>query len=202
MKEDNLSDDIENLLSQYLNLVDEYDLLRRRLYMLQVSARQNLARANFNAARGIRYGEELYDSRMQALRLCCVTVDAEKGKRKFTVITKDTIKKKSDPSTASEVKEGALDGLSQEKTMNGDGQTTEDTAITIKHDPIRMFGILTPTSLRLVQTDSIKMVNIIPRLVELDAELAQIELEIRRLRKRRTKTEPNVKKSINQSQPT
>ncbi|POS87762.1 hypothetical protein EPUL_001070, partial [Erysiphe pulchra] len=194
MKEDNLSDDIENLLAQYLDLVDEYDLLRRRLYMLQISARQNLARANFSAARGIKYGEELYDSRIQALRLCRVTVDAEKGKRKFTVLTKDTSRGKSDPTVASEVKERALDDLSQEKKISGDGQTTEDTARTIKNDPIRMFGILTPASLRLVQTDSIKMVNIIPRLVELDAELAQIEIEIRRLRKRRTKAEVKVKK--------
>lgn len=136
---------------------------------------------------------------MQALRLCRVTVDAEKGKRKFTLITKNTSRENSDPSIDSEVKEEALVDLPQEKSMNGDGQKTENTARIIKHDPIRMFGILTTASLRLVQTDSIKMVNIIPRLVELDAELVQIEIEIRRLRKQRTKTEVEVKKDKSQS---
>ncbi|KAI6247046.1 hypothetical protein HI914_05089 [Erysiphe necator] len=198
MNKPDVSDDIDNLLAQYLEVVDEYDQFRRRLHSLQISAQQNLARAKFSAVRGTRYGEEFYDSRMQAIRLCRITVNAENRKTTFTVFTKDTSRKELGLSVDDKANEIGTDGSSQEKIISDDiGQTTGDKAMTNKHNPIRMFGILSQTPLRLVQADSIKMVNIIPKLVELAKELAQIEIKIRHLRKMRSKARAIGEEGVN-----
>jgi hypothetical protein len=57
-------------------------------------------------------------------------------------------------------------------------------------DPLRWFGILTPLPLRQAQSHAIQAVeDIIPRLATLSAEMARVELEVRRARKRRAKAE-------------
>jgi coiled-coil domain-containing protein 115 len=57
-------------------------------------------------------------------------------------------------------------------------------------NPIRMFGILTPQALRLAQGGAIKMVEeIVPKLVEVDIEMKEVEIKIRRARKYRAKAE-------------
>jgi len=55
-------------------------------------------------------------------------------------------------------------------------------------DPLRWFGLLTPPSLRTAQAKSIHVVeDIIPRLVSVNAEMATVEIEVRRARKKREK---------------
>ncbi|KAL2021048.1 hypothetical protein VTK56DRAFT_7703 [Thermocarpiscus australiensis] len=57
-------------------------------------------------------------------------------------------------------------------------------------DPLRWFGILTPLPLRQAQGQAIKAVEkIIPRLATISAEMAGVELEVRRARKKRAKAE-------------
>ncbi|KAL2136321.1 hypothetical protein VTI74DRAFT_4355 [Chaetomium olivicolor] len=59
-----------------------------------------------------------------------------------------------------------------------------------RNDPLRWFGILTPLPLRQAQGQAINAVEeIIPRLATLSAEMAGIELEVRRARKKRAKAE-------------
>jgi coiled-coil domain-containing protein 115 len=59
-----------------------------------------------------------------------------------------------------------------------------------KRDPLRMFGILTPQSLRMAQKEAIEMVEgIIPKLVSIDAEMKEVEIQVRRARKFRGKAE-------------
>jgi len=53
-----------------------------------------------------------------------------------------------------------------------------------KTDPIHMFGVLVPSALRQAQGSFVKAVAVsIPRLVELDGEMKELEIEIRRTRK-------------------
>lgn len=59
---------IDDLLVRYLVLLDEYTTLRADLSRLQAATFQHLARANFAAERGTRYGADQYDERMQASR--------------------------------------------------------------------------------------------------------------------------------------
>jgi hypothetical protein len=41
---------------------------------LQIQVHQHISRANFSAERGIRYGPDFYDARMQATQVCSITV--------------------------------------------------------------------------------------------------------------------------------
>ncbi|KAL2259630.1 hypothetical protein VTK26DRAFT_6635 [Humicola hyalothermophila] len=66
----------------------------------------------------------------------------------------------------------------------------EETPPRPPRDPLRWFGILTPFPLREAQAQSIKAVEeIIPRLATVNAEMAAVELEVRRARKKRAKAE-------------
>lgn len=154
------SDKIDCLLVHYLDLIDRYEKLRKSLCKLQSSVLQNISKANFNANRGIRYGEDLYDTRMQALRLCSISKDEKNGTSIFTV----------DAPTQPDLK------IDLEPHDIG---TKEH----VNRNAIRMFGILTPQALRLAQTDSVKMVEeIIPKIATVNAEMIKLEVEIYRAR--------------------
>ena len=60
MDMDTSADTIDALLERYLSLLDEYTTLRAQLARLQTSMFQHLARANFSAERGLRYGPDFY----------------------------------------------------------------------------------------------------------------------------------------------
>lgn len=64
---------IDALLERYLTLLDEYTTLRAELSRLQTTSFQNIARANFAAERGVRYGADFYDERMRAVRIVSIT---------------------------------------------------------------------------------------------------------------------------------
>ena len=62
-------------------------------------------------------------------------------------------------------------------------------------DPIRMFGLLTPPSLRPAQIDGITTVEeIVPRLVSVDAAMREVEIRIRRGRKYMARAEMREEK--------
>ncbi|KAI0408792.1 hypothetical protein F4802DRAFT_594194 [Xylaria palmicola] len=66
-------DHIDALLERYLHLLHEYTSLREELTALQTGIYQNIARANFAAERGLRFGRDYYDDRMQASRRLAVS---------------------------------------------------------------------------------------------------------------------------------
>ncbi|KAI1116022.1 hypothetical protein F5Y14DRAFT_98657 [Nemania sp. NC0429] len=66
-------DHIDDLLEQYLLLLHEYTSLREELTTLQTGIYQNIARANFAAERGLRFGQDYYDDRMQASSRLAIT---------------------------------------------------------------------------------------------------------------------------------
>ncbi|KAI2630502.1 hypothetical protein GGS21DRAFT_492002 [Xylaria nigripes] len=66
-------DHIDSLLERYLHLLHEYTSLREELTALQTSIYQNIARANFAAERGMRFGQDYYDDRMQASKLLSIS---------------------------------------------------------------------------------------------------------------------------------
>ncbi|CCU81280.1 unnamed protein product [Blumeria hordei] len=172
------SDKIDSLLVHYLDLLDQYENLRKSLCKLQGSVLQNISKANFNANRGVRYGEELYDTRMQALRLCSTTKDEKKGTSIFTVDAPIQPDLKIDvESRDTGTKEPSIKPQGCPDKMNEKKGVTDD--ILINRNSIRMFGILTPQALRLAQTDSVKMVEeIIPKIATVNAEMIKLEVEI------------------------
>ncbi|KAJ4392181.1 hypothetical protein N0V93_005806 [Gnomoniopsis smithogilvyi] len=164
--------DIDALLERYLALLDEYATLRAELSRLQTATFQNLARANFAAERGVRFGPDHYDARMQAGRRVVVR-DAEAN------ITVEVIR---------------VDEAFPEPEMSGSEEKAQKEQQGIKKqiskDPIRWFGLLTPLALRQTQASAIDTVErVIPRLVAVDKAMRQLEIEVRRARKKRAKAE-------------
>ena len=128
---------------------------------------------------------------MQAARRCCVTTGPEGTI--FSVSEVQTLR-----SAASEgLREENADADAREKEPDIEGEegdagkaTDERKGGTKPKDPLRMFGILTPQALRLAQGEAIKMVEeIVPKLVQVDAEMKEVEIKIRRARKFRAKAE-------------
>ncbi|KAI0442074.1 hypothetical protein F4803DRAFT_520814 [Xylaria telfairii] len=71
------SDHIDSLLERYLHLLHEYTSLRDELTALQTGMYQNIARANFAAERGMRFGQDYYDDRMQASRRLAISCESQ-----------------------------------------------------------------------------------------------------------------------------
>ncbi|CCC11995.1 hypothetical protein SMACR_02217 [Sordaria macrospora] len=233
---------IDALLTRYLFLLNEYTTLRSTLSSLQAGMYQNLARANFAAERGMRYGKEYFDERMVASRRVRISSRTargeetgeegkgqEEGKREEKVegekvmewrivkvdfdekgnqVVKEKEKEKekatqqegnqpseqdqdhdsrttTNPETARHQKEDNSPEKSDDKPDDDDKKTKIKK---IRNDPLRWFGLLTPLPLRQAQSQAIQAVEqIIPRLVTVNAEMVQVEIEVRRARKRREK---------------
>ncbi|KAG6068915.1 hypothetical protein E4U32_006715 [Claviceps aff. humidiphila group G2b] len=223
-----LQDQIDLLLQRYLILLDQYTHLRAHLSRLQSSTFQDLARANFSAPRGQRFGQDQYDERMRASRrvrlrgeepveFCVVRTEDDDGyeEEKGAGDGKrgDDTKREEDTQRQNMRREdgkGGRDGNGGENakeepnTEGGEDEkgTTEDandaengedkTPRSSKppNDPLRWFGILTPSPLRAAQSHATRAVEeVIPRLASVMAEMQHVEIEVRRARKRRAKAE-------------
>lgn len=77
---------IDALLEQYLDLLDQYTTLRTELNNIQASVYQHISRANFSAERGIRYGKDFYDERMQASTILEISASSSDELHTFSVI--------------------------------------------------------------------------------------------------------------------
>src|SRR6266699_1907444 len=150
---------VDELLEHYLTLLDEYTTLRSTLSTLQSGMYYDVARANFSAERGSRYGQDHYDDRMQALRRVHI--------------------RQTDAGVPSSSVSSGVDVASRDVSEGGENQPQEGSvpesaarATSRSKDPLRWFGILTPMPLRLAQSQGIQAVEqVIPRLASLSAEM-------------------------------
>lgn len=175
---------IDELLERYLGLLNEYTVLRQSLSQLQSGVYQNIARANFSGERGMRYGQDHYDERMQAARRLAIGVD---GKLQPTFTVVDALV---------EEPEEPKNETSEETEKQSDENDEKPAPKKNKNkNPLHWFGLFAPMPLRTAQTQSIQAVeDIIPRLVSINAEMLNLEIEVRRVRKRRAKAEAAAKK--------
>ncbi|KAK8041971.1 hypothetical protein PG993_006494 [Apiospora rasikravindrae] len=206
--------DIDHLLEQYLHLLHEYTSLRAELNKLQAGIYQNLARANFAAERGMRYGQDQYDDRMQASRRVVAlpsssssarpTFEVVKVEGSDTAAAAEASVSKSDEAVASEVqgtiREEEGDKKEEEEVKDSLAKETKPKSSEPKAkktiDPLRWFGLITPMPLRQAQAQSFQAVeDIVPKLVSINAEMAEVEIEVRRARKKRAKAEAAARKS-------
>lgn len=178
-------DTIDALLERYLILLDEYTTLRTRLSQLQTGMFQQLARANFSAERGMRYGPDFYDERMQALRQVSISTEgslpifrvshSSRGRGDDAHQDPPTDHPAEVPSDA-----GPASGSKAEREADSKKQSAKD--------PLRWFGVLTPLSLRQTQACAVEAVEqVVPRLVSLNGEMQDLEIQVRRARKKRAK---------------
>jgi len=131
---------------------------------------------------------------MQATRLCCVTEHPETAPADFTISTVSASRERAGFEASESTGENDNgDGDEKENAKSGEEKAT-NTDQAMARDPIRMFGILNiPSSLRMAQNEAINMVNIIPQLATIDAQMKETEIQIRRARKRRIKAEGTEK---------
>ncbi|GAW24329.1 hypothetical protein ANO14919_139130 [Xylariales sp. No.14919] len=246
-------DHIDGLLERYLYLLHDYTSLREELTELQTGMYRNIARANFAAERGMRFGQDYYDDRMQACRRLYISCQSrgqtqspsESQNRKspavlsgittsFAVINPAATVKDSEadieasnlnppPSSETEAEAESVGqaaikptnieapsvpnpssgtGIDAQRERNARapvGECTDSpppmakngTAASQKpNDPLRWFGLLAPMPLREAQAQGVRAVEqVIPRLASLNAEMAAVEIEVRRARKRRAKAD-------------
>ncbi|KFH40742.1 hypothetical protein ACRE_085610 [Hapsidospora chrysogenum ATCC 11550] len=185
-------DHIDSLLERYLALLDEYTRLRDRLSRLQSGVHQNIARANFSAERGLRYGQDQYDGRMRASRVLDIRVEQQQGTGvpSFGVVDATTTARTPDDGDVDSGSEEEEEAEAEEgrKDDSGEEEKEKDESVTKPVDPLRWFGLLAPMPLRNAQGLSAEAVEqVIPRLVTVDAEMRNLEIEVRRARKKRSK---------------
>ncbi|KAM3521348.1 hypothetical protein NHJ13051_006288 [Beauveria bassiana] len=165
---------IDELLERYLGLLDQHATLRASLAAAQQDTLHSLARANFSAPRGARYGPDQYDARMQASRRVVIVVEDKSAPPTFTVTEDDAV-------VGSTREGGGGGGGGGEEGAGKDAAAARD-------DPIRWFGVLVPQALRDAQSHARRAVqDVIPRLASVQVEMAHVEIEVRRARKRRAK---------------
>ncbi|KAM0334139.1 hypothetical protein ACHAQA_001159 [Verticillium albo-atrum] len=174
------TDHIDQLLERYLTLLDQYTTLRGALNDAQSAMYQNLARANFSAERGVRYGPDYYDERMQASRVLAVEAADGPAPRFTSVLVEEDEPEKPKP----------------EASAASEKEPAETPPKKRSRDPLRWFGILAPTPLRQAQAQAVRAVEeIVPQLVTVDAEMKDVEIQIRRARKKRAKAETAAQKT-------
>ncbi|KAF7916229.1 uncharacterized protein EAE98_010814 [Botrytis deweyae] len=177
--------EIDHLLEQYLQLLDQYSALRSRLSTLSSSMYINLSRANFTPQNGIRYDTSFYDDRIQTQRLCNVTIPENASNTQSTKFTPPLFAINETSTSESE-----SDLLNKDTNGNGDTKTA------LKKDPLRMFGLFTPQALKDTKEDSIKLMDVIPKLINTEKAMEDLEIRIRRARKYRGKAEMEEQKDL------
>lgn len=183
-------DRIDELLERYLELVDEYSRLREDLSRLTRGIYHDIARANFSADRGIRYGQDHYDDRMQATRRLDISVDDKIQVSSFNVVDFVEPEPTPEPEAQAAAAKEDVSGAPQEEHTSKTEHPTKTKIIS--KDPLRWFGVFSPPTLRNAQSQSVESVKtIIPRLASVNAEMLSLEIEVRRAKKKRAKTQTN-----------
>ncbi|OAA79638.1 hypothetical protein LEL_03124 [Akanthomyces lecanii RCEF 1005] len=179
---------IDELLERYLVLVDQYTTLRAALTRTQQRMFHALARANFTADRGVRhYGQDQYDERMQASRRVAISTAASSSSSPPTfAIVQELTAEEEEEDAEGQGKED--DSVADRKEKEKKKKKKKKSSIAVRGNPIRWFGVLVPPALREAQSQSVAAVeDVIPRLVSVQAEMAHVEIEVRRARKKRAK---------------
>ncbi|KAL1797037.1 hypothetical protein ACET3X_005577 [Alternaria dauci] len=202
---DGLLDLLDEKLEHYLHTLHEYQEVMQQLSKELSSGYMSLAQANFhNSSSAIRYGQDCYDERMQALRKVHI---AEHGCAKidrphFSIYSPFTTTQDPDSENPTNPSEQASEAQGPDlpkpkeddadSTPDADSQPPQDskkakeqTKSTEKPaDPLRWFGILVPPALRTAQSTFISAVEgPIPQLATILKDLRTQEIEIGRIRK-------------------
>lgn len=186
---DTLSQRLDELLEQYLHLLDQYTLLREELSKSFSSGFFSLAHAQRASTLGAgrRYGQEYYDERMKAQRM--VKVDEEyqpdglvwKVGRKVAPATTAG----DAGSRAKEEDAAAVQPSEKHEQVEENNKKEWPKQDPATRDPITWFGILAPSSLRQCQSHFTSAVeNQIPDLLSVESDMRQVEDQIWALREK------------------
>lgn len=189
-----LYDRLDTLWIQYLTLLDDYSTAQASIQKHLASGFFSLTQANFQSA-GRRYGRDYYDGRAVA------TVRTKASDADGLEVLKISVAKRDEDEDATTTKEAnepsqlpspsptpEPEDKATSNDTDGDGTTTEnaDEKAPMMVDPIRWFGILTPSSLRLAQrsfASTLLEPDTAVKAVNAARGLRDVEADVRKLRK-------------------
>lgn len=170
---------LDDLLERYLHLLNQYQTLQQSLAQHFSRGYLSLAQANFSNPNRVRYGQDHYDDRMQASARVFTSqstpsFSTQEPKAQESVLGSDDDDDEVDTAKESTVMDNTQ--LFSEDAESGSNMT---------RDPLNWFGILVPPALRTSQSNFKDAVaDLIPALASISKEMSEVEIEIRRARKR------------------
>lgn len=167
----------------------------------------SLAQANFSNPNRIRYSSDYYDDRMQASTVVYddfVWALIECDSSLSTKHTNSSLTQSSPPFSAIEfsatdsTKTSKTDDIRDEKASKATADSSEhlydghEKGPGMPRDPLKWFGILVPPALRASQRSfKLAAMDTIPALASITNEMKEVEIEVRRARKKLRKAKQN-----------
>lgn len=166
---------LDNLLEQYLNLLDQYQKLQQDLTKNLSDGYLSLAKANFSNTNRNHYGQDFYDDRMQA----STRVSLGHSRPFFFTAT---------PTRLGLQPMSGVDETGSQKPPERDETTIasgKGKGPPVSPNPLNWFGILVPQALRAAQSNFQGAVTRnVPELASITKEMKEVEIEVRRTRKK------------------
>jgi hypothetical protein len=165
-------DAVDKKTQRFLEILDEYQRETEKLSNELREGFLQLAKANFGiSAANTRFGQDMYDERMRRIAKVEVGEDGE------FILNRERIeiRKSLDKGDKINTTDHKDDSANLEKTSSTDA--LDDISNNVKN-PLHMFGIIVPSSLRLAQGHFVKGVDTIPTLINCKNRLEQLEVEL------------------------
>jgi len=189
---------LDALLKIYLNRLDTYQKLREKLSINFSAGFLSLAHANrtSNLGSGRRYGEEGYDERMKAGKRVKIHIRDEgdlRGPMQQDIRSDEQPSPHPNPTiillTIEQLNPSGMNAADQAESPMPTETPSQDLKPSTKAkkplNPLNWYGLLVPPSLRAAQTSFISAVqDAIPELLNIQADMAGLEAQIRALRKK------------------
>lgn len=189
--QDTLNHSLDDLLERYLNLLDQFQRQRQDLHGHLSSGYLSLAHANFSNPNRIRYGQDYYDDRMQATSH--VSIDQFKEEREsFSASPHVAFKFSQSPTARDDQEQNAKEASNTNIDESAIPSNKKDKSSTVLGDPLHWYGLFVPPALITSQNHFKSVVmDDIPALATLSKEIRELEIEVRRTRKKLKKSKAN-----------
>ncbi|KAI9733282.1 MAG: hypothetical protein M1834_003366 [Cirrosporium novae-zelandiae] len=181
---ESLQSTLDDLLENYLRLLDIYTELRSQLSDSFSKGFLSLAQANFESRTpGVHYGQDFYDERMKAGRRATISspVSKELNPKSNPSFLSYTIA--SVPSTSEASLPPSSSTPSSTLESKPSTETTSSKPKKAQPNPLMWFSVLPPPSLRATQTHFVSAIeNTVPELLCTMMEMGKAEEEVRKVR--------------------
>lgn len=171
---------VDQKTQTYLEVLDKYQKETDQLSNEFREGFLQLSKANFGlSSTNTRFGQDMYDERMKRIAIVRINKNGEFGLHRETAKSeqqylqanklnktqKGTAKKSSDSSSRN----------NKDKEKSNISTHASDKRSAVSKDPIQMFGIIVPSSLRTSQTHFINSLDAIVNVINYERKLKQLE---------------------------
>ncbi|MCJ1319143.1 hypothetical protein MMC15_004476 [Xylographa vitiligo] len=169
---------LDVLLERYLNLLDSYQTSRLKLTEALSSGYFFLAQANFKSSDSVRYGQDLYDHRMQASLKTDIRLLQTASTLRFSLLAASTLS--ATRSSQSQLLSKPLQAVDDSEMQS---LIRNEIAAKSTRDPLNWFGILIPSALSTAQASFKSALNeAVSNLINISMEMQELEAEVEGLK--------------------